>query len=435
MHDAARPLATDAMFDGRDRRGPGRCRRRGARARRSPTRSSAVDAHGTVVETVPRDDLVAVQTPQAFRADALRGARTQSAPRRHRRRRAGRGAPVAGSWWSPGEPANFKVTDPADLDRAAALLAGEASTVIRVGLGYDVHPFGGDGAARARWRGRSRGARVVGHSDADAVAHAVADALLGPTGLPDLGTLFPASDPAYARRVVDRSPRAGRARVASRAAGGSANVDVVDRGRAPRLGPQVADDGGERRRGARRRRREPMGHGVHVVDRPKRGEGLGFVGRSGGDRGLGGRAARAGADVAARTEPGRGRRGRVGSLVRWCGSTTPWPTRRRADHSRPRSGVDVRVRPDRLRRAAHRPRAHRARLRHDAPLPRVARQRGDVREQRHQRRGQDHRRPRPRARASASSRIATRPVYWESSTASTSGGPTRCRARPSSSTR
>ena len=72
---------------------------------------------------------------------------------------------------------------------------------IRVGLGYDVHPFVPT-ATRNTARScspayNSKGRALLGHSDADAVAHAVADALLGPAGLPDLGTLFPASDEQY----------------------------------------------------------------------------------------------------------------------------------------------------------------------------------------------------------------------------------------------
>ena len=70
--------------------------------------------------------------------------------------------------------------------------------MIRVGLGYDVHPFGTEGALVIGGVTVADAPALVGHSDADVVAHAVADALLGPSDLPDLGTLFPASDPAYA---------------------------------------------------------------------------------------------------------------------------------------------------------------------------------------------------------------------------------------------
>ncbi len=68
---------------------------------------------------------------------------------------------------------------------------------IRVGQGFDVHRFATDGDDRALVLGgvmfeRERG--LVGHSDADAVAHAISDALLGAAGLGDLGMHFPDTD-------------------------------------------------------------------------------------------------------------------------------------------------------------------------------------------------------------------------------------------------
>ena len=68
---------------------------------------------------------------------------------------------------------------------------------MRVGWGFDVHRFGGDppvlfaGVAADLDRG------LMGTSDADVVAHAVADALLGAAALGDLGSLFPSSDPRW----------------------------------------------------------------------------------------------------------------------------------------------------------------------------------------------------------------------------------------------
>ena len=80
------------------------------------------------------------------------------------------------------------------------------------------------------------GRGLAGHSDADAVAHAVADALLGPAGLPDLGTLFPASDEQYRdasslellRQVCARVRRVRLAGV---------NVDIVIAAEEPRSRP------------------------------------------------------------------------------------------------------------------------------------------------------------------------------------------------------
>ena len=70
---------------------------------------------------------------------------------------------------------------------------------VRVGLGFDVHPFADD-PTRALVLGGvtlpgERG--LAGHSDADVVAHALADALLGAAGLGDLGQHFPDRDPAW----------------------------------------------------------------------------------------------------------------------------------------------------------------------------------------------------------------------------------------------
>jgi 2-C-methyl-D-erythritol 2,4-cyclodiphosphate synthase len=90
---------------------------------------------------------------------------------------------------------------------------------MRVGQGFDVHRFSDDPDRRLVLGGCTfdgeRG--LVGHSDADAVAHAVADALLGAAGLGDLGQRFPDTDPAWAgadsieilRSVADLLAREG----------------------------------------------------------------------------------------------------------------------------------------------------------------------------------------------------------------------------------
>ena len=69
---------------------------------------------------------------------------------------------------------------------------------MRVGIGYDIHRFNGKkgplklgGVTIPSARGLS------GHSDADVLLHAVADALLGAVGAPDLGEQFPSSDPRF----------------------------------------------------------------------------------------------------------------------------------------------------------------------------------------------------------------------------------------------
>lgn len=71
---------------------------------------------------------------------------------------------------------------------------------LRIGHGFDVHPYSTDPdrplvLAGVRFDGQ---VGLAGHSDADAVAHACIDAVLGPTGLGDIGSLYPDSDPALA---------------------------------------------------------------------------------------------------------------------------------------------------------------------------------------------------------------------------------------------
>lgn len=69
---------------------------------------------------------------------------------------------------------------------------------MRVGWGYDVHAFGGLGPLLLAGVVIDPDRGLVGTSDADVVAHAVADALLGASSLGDLGMLFPSSDPRWA---------------------------------------------------------------------------------------------------------------------------------------------------------------------------------------------------------------------------------------------
>ena len=148
----------------------------------------------------------------------------------------------------------------------------------RVGLGFDVHPFT---AGRPLVLGGvtiEGAAGLAGHSDADVVAHAVADALLGAAGLPDLGTLFPASDDEYAgasslgflEEVVARLEASGCHIV---------NVDVVVAAEAPRLAPHL-DAMVANLSSALSASRGGDADAVPVSVKPKRAEGLGAIGRA-----------------------------------------------------------------------------------------------------------------------------------------------------------
>src|SRR5687768_7747642 len=101
-------------------------------------------------------------------------------------------------------------------------------------MGYDVHGFGGDGPLVLGGVTIPDADGLSGHSDADVVAHAVSDALLGGAGLPDLGTSFPASDEQY--RGANSIALLGEVVSRVAAAGWEAvNVDVVIAAERPNL--------------------------------------------------------------------------------------------------------------------------------------------------------------------------------------------------------
>ena len=141
---------------------------------------------------------------------------------------------------------------------------------MRVGHGFDVHPFADD-PSRALVLGGVTfpGARgLAGHSDADVIAHAVTDALLGAAGLGDIGEHFPDTDPSLAG--ADSLELLRTAMVDVRSAGWEPeNVDCTVVLDAPKLAP---------------RRDEVQGRLSEVVGAPvtvkgKRPEGLGALGR------------------------------------------------------------------------------------------------------------------------------------------------------------
>jgi 2-C-methyl-D-erythritol 2,4-cyclodiphosphate synthase len=139
---------------------------------------------------------------------------------------------------------------------------------LRVGLGFDVHAFGGLGPLVLGGVTIPDAPGLVGHSDADVAAHAVADSMLGAAGLPDLGTLYLASDEQYRdvssldllRDVMTRISDAGWA---------AANVDVVIAAEHPRLAPHIAAMA------------ENLSAvvGAPVSVKPKHAEGVGAIGR------------------------------------------------------------------------------------------------------------------------------------------------------------
>lgn len=159
-------------------------------------------AGGDIVEAVDRADLVAAQTPQGFPRHLLEAA--YATARDSGVEYTDDAALFAAAGHSvahiPGSSLAFKITVPADLQRARQLIsAGQQPTpAIRVGVGTDAHGYGGVGnlwLAGMEWPGEPA---LSGHSDGDAVAHAIVDALLGASGLGDIGEHFGTSHPEYA---------------------------------------------------------------------------------------------------------------------------------------------------------------------------------------------------------------------------------------------
>ncbi len=182
-------------------------------------------------EAVDRAALVRVQTPQAFRLDAIRAAHAAWAgdePTDDAQVARAAGLDVA---LVEGDPALEKLTWEADFARAAA-----ARLIPRTGTGFDVHAFGpGDHV----WLGGIRIAHergLRGHSDADVALHALTDALLGAIAAGDIGDHFPPSDPQW--RGAPSSVFLEHARgLVSEAGGRIVHADLTIICEAPRIGP------------------------------------------------------------------------------------------------------------------------------------------------------------------------------------------------------
>jgi 2-C-methyl-D-erythritol 4-phosphate cytidylyltransferase/2-C-methyl-D-erythritol 2,4-cyclodiphosphate synthase len=235
IHDAARPLVSQDLI-----------RRTIEAAAQSGAAITAIKAHdtlkradadGVIVGTLSREEVYLAQTPQAFRVELLReGLATASDATDEATlvERAGHRVRVVA-----GDPRNLKVTTPGDLEMAERLL-GQLAAIpsLRVGNGYDLHrlvpgrPLILGGVTIPFERG------LHGHSDADAVCHAVTDAILGAAGAGDIGRHFPDTDPAW--KDADSIELLRRAGELVRAAGfGIVNIDVTVIAQRPKLSPHA----------------------------------------------------------------------------------------------------------------------------------------------------------------------------------------------------
>jgi 2-C-methyl-D-erythritol 4-phosphate cytidylyltransferase/2-C-methyl-D-erythritol 2,4-cyclodiphosphate synthase len=197
-----------------------------------------------VVGTRPRDGVWAAQTPQVARRDAL----LQAMAAAERDGFAGTddvslleriGVPVV---VVASSASNLKITTPQDWDLAEAIAARQDAAAMdptslpRIGLGIDLHRL--ERGRRCVLGGVAIDSDVgpVGHSDGDAILHALADALLGAAGEPDLGTLFSDQDPKNAGRDSADFLRQALARVRAKNLR-VLSIDVVVEAERPKLKP------------------------------------------------------------------------------------------------------------------------------------------------------------------------------------------------------
>ena len=236
VHDAARPFVSQALIGAAiDALGDAGL----AAIPALPVTDTVkrIDAGGHVAETPPRDQLVTVQTPQAFRLKPLLAAHEAAeAASLH-----GFTDDAALMEWAGhpvatfrGDLANIKLTHAGDF-RRTDVPPGQ-TLVTRVGTGYDVHAFGpGDHV----WLGgvrlpHDRG--VIAHSDGDVALHALTDALLGALADGDIGTHFPPSDPQWRGAASAQFLAFAAERVRQRG-GRIDHLDLTIVCEAPKVGP------------------------------------------------------------------------------------------------------------------------------------------------------------------------------------------------------
>jgi 2-C-methyl-D-erythritol 4-phosphate cytidylyltransferase / 2-C-methyl-D-erythritol 2,4-cyclodiphosphate synthase len=190
--------------------------------------TDTVRMEGTVLE---RSLLVAAQTPQAARLDWLRAA--MEIPAELTDEMAYLQAAGFDVVAVQGDPVNKKITNPGDLVNEME---------IRTGFGYDVHRFSDD-PDRPLWLGGVEfddRPGLEGHSDADALLHAIVDALLGAAALGDIGVHYPPSDPQWKNCASIRFVKE-TAVLLGKEGWSIVNVDATVVAERPRLMPRAAE--------------------------------------------------------------------------------------------------------------------------------------------------------------------------------------------------
>jgi 2-C-methyl-D-erythritol 4-phosphate cytidylyltransferase/2-C-methyl-D-erythritol 2,4-cyclodiphosphate synthase len=239
IHDAARPFIDAATID---RTIDALALHEGALVAVPlvDTLKRQMEVDGTLYSgaTVDRSGLWRAQTPQGFRFAPLLAA--------HRRAASGPEmtddaavAEAAGMKVAlvPGHENNFKITAPADLERAERMMSEQME--YRTGNGFDVHRLiPGDGVIMCGVTIPYH-QKLEGHSDADVGMHALTDAILGAIGAGDIGQHFPPSDPQW-RGAASWKFLAHAAKLVAGKGGRIAHCDITIICEKPKVGPHRA---------------------------------------------------------------------------------------------------------------------------------------------------------------------------------------------------
>jgi 2-C-methyl-D-erythritol 4-phosphate cytidylyltransferase/2-C-methyl-D-erythritol 2,4-cyclodiphosphate synthase len=238
VHDAARPLVDRATIL--------RCLRGaatlGAVIAAIPVKDTlkAVADDGRIERTIDRSRLWQAQTPQAAQRVLLEQAFAQATQQRlvgtdEASLLEAAGIPVQ---VVEGSERNFKITRPEDLRLAAALM--EEQQPMKIGHGFDAHRLVSGRKLILGGVTIDFALGLDGHSDADVVAHALTDALLGAVGAGDIGRHFPDTDPQY--KGIDSLLLLSRVQALVAQQGYRlANADITIVCQRPKLAPHLAE--------------------------------------------------------------------------------------------------------------------------------------------------------------------------------------------------
>ena len=199
VHDGARPFVTQELIE----RGLRAVHKTGVAIPSIKIQDTLkeITDDSSVLKTIDRDRIRAVQTPQFFRADLLinhyqnlREEYTDDAAVVEHQ-----GLEVT---LFPGDEDNIKITTVKDLFKAKIIYDYHLNNrnefgIRKWGIGFDGHKFAVGGPIRLGGIDVPFGKRLHGHSDGDVLFHAITSAILGAVGLGEIGTQFPSSNVAF----------------------------------------------------------------------------------------------------------------------------------------------------------------------------------------------------------------------------------------------